>query len=82
MQEELIVLKTISNLVCFQLRIKATDKGVPPLEDETTLEVSVVKDQGLLRFSNPVFEARVSENKEIGGEVTRVSASPAVSLCL
>ena len=66
-------------VACLQLRIVARDHGEPQLQDEISLEVSVVRDQGLLRFSTEVYQVRLSENKDINSEATRVSAAPSVS---
>ena len=62
-----------------QLRVLAKDAGIPPKEDETFVEVQILRDQGSLRFSSDVYQVRVSENLEVSTEVSRVAAAPSVS---
>lgn len=62
-----------------QLKVVATDKGDPPRSDETYVEVTILRDKGLLKFGSTMYNVRVSENKEENSEIVRVSASPSVS---
>lgn len=64
----------------FQLRILAQDQGEPQKSDELFVEVTIIRDQGQLRFSTELYEVRISENMEVRQEVTRVAAAPSVSI--
>ena len=68
-------------MLCLWLQIKvaARDSGVPQLEDETSVEVTVIRDRGTLRFSTSRYSGTVSENKPTGSSVVKVTASPGVS---
>ena len=62
-----------------QIRVLATDGGVPQKTDTATVEVLIIRDRGTLRFGSSAYRASVSENREVNSEVTRVSVSPSVS---
>ena len=63
-----------------QIKVVARDGGVPQLQDETTVEVTVIRDRGTLRFSTSQYRATVSENKAVGSDVVKITASPGVSV--
>lgn len=61
-----------------QVKVLATDHGTPARTDEATVEVTIVRDRGELRFSTTMYTVTVSENKEVNSDVTRVTAAPSV----
>ena len=76
----LLVLKGITiSFYKFQVRVKARDKGEPVREDEATVEVRINRDRGQLRFGSQMYQTTTTENRAVGQEMTRVSASPNVS---
>ena len=83
LQMNLLVSRTLVSRSLFNLRLQlqivARDQGKPQRQDEMFLEVSVVRDQGLLRFSSEVYQVRLSENKDVNTEAARVNAAPSVS---
>ena len=59
--------------------MKAADKGIPVRTAVVTVEVTVKRDRGQLKFSSDTYKTTVSENKKVGDEVARTYASPGVS---
>ncbi len=57
----------------------ARDGGVPQREDTATVEVTIIRDRGVLRFGSATYRGSVSENRDVNSEVLRVSVSPSVS---
>ncbi|XP_060080745.1 protocadherin Fat 4-like, partial [Ylistrum balloti] len=64
----------------FQLTIVAMDQGVPIKQAQATLNVNVLRSTGNLMFSLPEYNATISENIGVNNFVTRVIASPGVSI--
>ena len=62
-----------------QLRIVAADEGEPVRSAEVTVTVVLLRDRDTLRFSQNNYTATISENREVGQEVTRVQTAPNVS---
>uniref|UniRef100_A0A3P8RFC4 FAT atypical cadherin 1a n=1 Tax=Astatotilapia calliptera TaxID=8154 RepID=A0A3P8RFC4_ASTCA len=59
----------------FELTVKASDNGVPPLSNTTTVHVLVtVSDNAVPRFTGEAFSAEVSESALPGSFVTSVTA--------
>ena len=56
------------------------DKGIPARKDEMRVEITVIQDQGTLRFSSNKYQTTISENRDVNSEVIRVSTSPGVCL--
>lgn len=60
----------------FQLVIKATDKGTPPLSATSTVDITVtVSDNARPRFTDKEYSAEVGESAQPGTFVHLVSAS-------
>uniref|UniRef100_A0A6Q2YSL2 FAT atypical cadherin 1a n=1 Tax=Esox lucius TaxID=8010 RepID=A0A6Q2YSL2_ESOLU len=60
----------------FELAVKATDKGTPPLTATATIHIDVtVSDNATPRFTKKEFSAEVSESAPPGSFVTLISAT-------
>ncbi|KAJ8000877.1 hypothetical protein DPEC_G00184960 [Dallia pectoralis] len=60
----------------FELVVKATDKGTPPLTATATIHIAVtVSDNATPRFTENEFSAEVSESAPSGSYVTVISAT-------
>ena len=65
-----------------ELKLVAADLGDPVRSAEVALTVTLLRDRDTLRFSQRNYTSRISENREVGQEVTRVQTAPNVSLFL
>lgn len=63
-----------------QIRVKASDAGVPPRTATAMVEVKVQRDEGELKFSKAVYTIEVSENRKVNDPIGNVQASPGVSV--
>ncbi len=61
-----------------QVRIQATDKGVPPRTATAAVEVNVQRDDGQLAFTAQTYSVQVSENRDVGNTIGNVKAAPGV----
>lgn len=59
--------------------VKAEDEGVPVRSATLPIDVTVLRDDGELQFSNEVYKTQISENKAINSIVYTVAAAPGVS---
>lgn len=58
--------------------MQAQDKGVPPRKSEMTVEVTVDRDEGVLKFTSQTYTARVSENDNVNKNISKTTAAPGV----
>lgn len=69
-----------TNTSRYTVVVTATDRGEPPKTSTATVQISVKREQGELKFSTDLYTAEVSENDNVGKIVTKVVASPGVSI--
>ncbi len=62
------------------MKIVAQDRGSPSRSDVATVEVVIIRDRGQLRFGTQMYRSTISENRAVGQSVTKVQASPSVSI--
>uniref|UniRef100_A0A670Y2R3 FAT atypical cadherin 1 n=1 Tax=Pseudonaja textilis TaxID=8673 RepID=A0A670Y2R3_PSETE len=57
----------------YTLMVKATDKGIPPMNEVTAVHISVtISDNALPKFSSQEYSAEISENSNIGSFIIMV----------
>ena len=63
-----------------QVQVEASDSGIPIRSATHTVDVTVQRDQGELRFSSDNYYTQISENRDVGSTIYTVTAAPGVSL--
>ncbi|XP_015744320.1 protocadherin Fat 1 isoform X1 [Python bivittatus] len=59
----------------YTLMVKATDKGIPPMNEVTSVHISVtISDNALPKFSSQEYSAEISESSSIGSFIIMVIA--------
>ena len=61
-------------LFTIQVRIVATDGGIPPLSAEETFRVDIQRNFAAPSFREEAYDAEISETLGIGEQIVRVSA--------
>ena len=67
-----------TGVTMFQVRVKATDAGVPPRTATAIVEVKVQRDEGDLKFNSQNYKISVTENKALNTVIGNVRAAPGV----
>ena len=62
-----------------QVQVEATDFGIPVRATTHTVDVTVLRDKGELRFSSDNYQTQISENRDVGSTIYTVTAAPGVS---
>jgi protocadherin Fat 4 len=66
-----------TNTQTYRVRVKASDKGVPPRTATAIVEVKVNRDEGDLKFTQPTYTfSSISENRDVGNNIGNVRATP------
>jgi len=64
----------------FQLTVIAQDGGNPSLSTSINVDVSVLREDGELRFALETYNANIPETTAVNSSIVTASASPGVSL--
>ncbi|KAK9398936.1 protocadherin Fat 1 [Crotalus adamanteus] len=65
----------------YTLMVKATDKGIPPMNEVTAVHISVtISDNALPKFSSQEYSAEISENSSIGSFIIMLSSATVVKV--
>ncbi len=64
----------------FQIRVVASDGGSPSRNDVTYVEVTVLRETGVLAFTLPAYSVVISENTVIDRNILVTLAQPGVRI--